>query len=309
MSGHIERVRVFLEVAERRSFAAAARALKLSRTIATRYVGELEAELNAQLLIRTTRRVSPTVVGRQYFARMQPLVAEMARADDLARATQTELAGTLRVSAPLSLGLRFLPTTVTRFLDLHPAIEVRLNLTDVFVDILGEDFDMALRISGPPSDKSTIWRKICAVPRLLVASPGYLAEAGAPRAPADLARHACLGYTAGDGGDRWALRNSTTGEEVAIPVKPRFACDNGDLVAELAARGEGVAILPHFIVDRHIREGALAPILTRWRPRDIWLTALYPPYEELPAKVEAFSRLVEEIVASDPAMLGLEPKG
>ncbi len=194
MSGQIERVRVFLEVAERRSFAAAARALRLSRSIATRYVGELEAELGAQLLIRTTRRVSLTVVGRQYFDRMRPLVAEMDRASDLARATRGELSGTLRVSAPLSLGLRFLPATASRFLDLHPSIEMRLNLTDAFVDILGEDFDMALRISGPPSDKSTIWRKICETPRLLVASPGYLAKAGTPRVAADLARHACLGY-------------------------------------------------------------------------------------------------------------------
>jgi DNA-binding transcriptional LysR family regulator len=306
MSGHIERVRVFLEVAERRSFAAAARALRLSRTIATRYVGELETELGAQLLVRTTRRVSLTAVGQAYFDRMRPLVAEMDRAGDLARATRGELGGTLRVSAPLSLGLRFLPAAATRFLDLHPEIRMRLNLTDTFVDILGEDFDMALRISGPPSDKSTIWRKICGVPRLLVASPGYLAAAGTPRVAADLARHACLGYTPADGAGRWALRNAATGEETSVAVTFRFACDNGDLIGELAARGSGVAVLPRFIVERHIREGALTPILTRWRPPEIWLTALYPPYEELPAKVEAFTRLVEEIVAADPAMLGLE---
>jgi DNA-binding transcriptional LysR family regulator len=293
MSGQIERVRVFLEVAERRSFAAAARALRLSRTIATRYVGELEDELGAQLLIRTTRRVSLTVVGEQYFTRMGPLVAELDRANDLARAQQNALSGTLRVSAPLSLGLRFLPAATTRFLDLHPQVELSLNLTDVFVDVLGEEFDMVLRISGPPSDKSTIWRKICVVPRLIVASPGYLAKAGAPRVPADLARHACLGYTPSNGGDRWALHNAATGEDEAVQMNLRFACDNGDLVGELAARGEGLALLPHFIVEKHLREGALVPILTRWRPPEIWLTALYPPYEALPAKVEAFTRLVE----------------
>jgi DNA-binding transcriptional LysR family regulator len=304
MTGQIERIRVFLAVAERRSFAAAARSLRLSPSIATRWVSELEAELGVQLFVRTTRRVSLTVPGRLYVERIRPAVDEIDRADEFVRQQQETVKGLLRVSASLSLGLRFLPGAIARFRNLHPDVELKLNLTDRFVDMLGDEFDMALRISGPPSDKSTIWRKICVVPRLLVASPGYLLRAGVPKAPRDLADHECLGYSNFPGGDQWALRNGETGEERTTQVKLPFECDNGEVVAELAALGEGVALLPRFIVAKYLATEALTPILEHWRPAEIWLTAFYPPYEALPAKVLAFTRLIEQTVASDRSMVG-----
>jgi DNA-binding transcriptional LysR family regulator len=303
VTGQIERIRVFLEVADRQNFAAAARSLDLSPSIVTRWVSELEAELGVQLLVRTTRRVSLTVAGRAYAERMRPVVEEIDRTNEFVRQQQDAVTGVLRISAPLSLGLRFLPGAVARFRGLYPDVELKLNLTDRFVDMLGDEFDMALRISGPPSDKSTIWRKICVVPRLLVASPAYLRRAGVPEAPADLARHRCLGYSNFAGGDLWSLRNSETGEERTTQVKLPFECDNGEVVAELAALGEGVALLPRFIVSKQLDAEALAPILAQWRPAEIWLTAFYPPYETLPAKVLAFTRFIEQWIASDRSMI------
>ncbi len=304
MTGQIERVRVFLEVAERQNFAAAARSLRLTPSIATRYVSELEAELGVQLLVRTTRRVSLTVAGRLYVERMRPIVEEIGRANEFVRQQQGAVRGVLRVSAPLSLGLRFLPGAVARFRSLYPDVELKLNLTDRFVDMMGDEFDMALRISGPPADRSTIWRKICVVPRLLVASPAYLLRAGVPKTPSDLARHECLGYSNFAGGDQWTLRNGETGQEEATQVKLPFECDNGEVVAELAASGEGVALLPRFIVSKFLESQALTPILSQWRPAEIWLTSFYPPYEALPAKVEAFTRVIEQVIGSDRSMVG-----
>jgi DNA-binding transcriptional LysR family regulator len=304
MTGQIERIRVFLEVALRQSFAAAARSLGLTPSIATRWVCELEAELGAQLLVRTTRRVSLTAAGRLYAERMRPVVEEIDRANEFVKQQQATLTGVLRVSAPLSLGMRFLPRALSRFCALHPDVDLKLNLTDRFVDMLGDEFDMALRISGPPADKSTIWRKICVVPRLLVASPAYLQRAGLPKAPPDLADHKCLGYSKFAGGDLWTLHDSETGEERSTRVKLRFECDNGDVLADLATAGEGVALLPRFIVEKRIETGALAPILSQWRPAEIWLTAFFPPYEALPAKVLAFTQLVEREIASDRSMVG-----
>jgi DNA-binding transcriptional LysR family regulator len=303
MSGQIERVRVFLEVADRQSFAAAARSQGISRSIATRYVAELEAELGAQLLVRTTRRVSLTVAGRLYADRIKGVVGEIDRTNEFIRQQQGAVKGVLRVSPPLSLGLRFLPSAMAQFRSLYPDVELKLNLTDRFVDIFGEDFDMALRISGPPSDKSTIWRKICVVPRILVASPAYLLRMGTPKAPADLTAHHCLGYSNFAGGDRWTLRNIATGEEQSAHVALPFECDNGDVVGELAALGEGVALLPRFIVSRRLEKGDLIAILVQWRPPEIWLTAFYPPYEALPAKVLLFTRFIEQTVASDRSMI------
>ena len=304
MTGQIERIRVFLAVADRQSFAAAARSLDLSPSIATRYVSELEAELGVQLLVRTTRRVSLTVPGRLYVERIRPVVEEIDRANEFVQQQQDAVRGLLRVSAPLSLGLRFLPSAVARFCHLYPDVELKLNLTDRFVDMLGEEFDMALRISGPPSDKSTIWRKICVVPRLLAASPAYLLRAGVPKAPGDLARHKCLGYSNFAGGDQWTLTHSVTGEMQSTQVKLPFECDNGEVVAEIAAAGEGIALLPRFIVSQHLDSETLTSVLAQWRPPEIWLTAFFPPYQALPAKVSAFTRVIEQLIGSDRSMVG-----
>jgi DNA-binding transcriptional LysR family regulator len=303
MTGQIERVRVFLQVAELRSFAAAARAQKLSASLATRYVAELEAELGVQLLVRTTRRVSLTAAGQAYVDSMRRIVAEIDRANESVRQAQDVLKGALRISAPLSLGLRFLPSAIAQFGLLYPHVDLKVNLTDAFIDILGSDFDMALRISGPPADKSTIWRKICGVPRVLVAAPAYLARSGTPRSPEDLAEHRCLGYSHFAGGADWRLRHKTTQEERVAHVRLPIECDNGDALSELCVLGEGVTLLPLFLVAGAIERGALSPILSAWEPPEIWLTALYPPYESLPAKVLTFTRFIEQIVAADPSML------
>jgi DNA-binding transcriptional LysR family regulator len=303
MTGQIERARVFLQVVDRQSFAAAARAAKISPSLVTRWVAELEAELGVQLLVRTTRRVSLTVAGQDYADRLRAIVRELDRANEFVRQQQNVVTGALRISAPLSLGLRFLPSAIAQFRLLYPGISLKLNLTDAFVDILGEDFDMALRISGPPADKSTIWRKICVVPRILVASPTYLTRTGAPSAPEDLADHTCLGYSHFAGGADWSLRHETTGEERTVRVNLPIECDNGDALAELAVLGEGVALLPRFLVAGQVDAGALAQILPQWRPPEIWLTALYPPYESLPVKVLTFTRFIEQIVASDRSMV------
>jgi DNA-binding transcriptional LysR family regulator len=234
---------------------------------------------------------------------MRRIVAEIDRANEFARQSQDVLKGLLRVSAPLSLGLRFLPSAIAQFRLLYPHVDLKLNLTDQFVDILGADFDMALRISGPPTDKSTIWRKICVVPRLLVASPAYLTRMGTPKTPDDLAEHPCLGYSHFAGGADWRLRRKTTGEERTIHVRLPIECDNGDALGEICALGEGVALLPRFLVAGRIESAALTQILAAWEPPEIWLTALYPPYESLPAKVLTFTRFIEQIVASDRSMI------
>jgi len=303
MSGQIERMRVFLSVAELRSFAAAARQLQLSPSAVTRHVAELEHELGVPLLVRTTRRVSLTRSGEDYAKAAKAILEDIEAANARARETQVGLTGELRVSAPLSLGIRMLPPVLARFRAMHPDLALSLNLTDRFVDVVGEGFDMALRVSGPPSDKSNVWRKICVAPRLLVASPGYLHKRGTPREPRDLADHACLGYTNTAAADRWTLIHMTSKKRQAVRLSFGFACDNGDVAAEMAALGEGIALLPRFIVSHHLGTGALQPVLAAWAPPEIWLPASFPPYAKLPGREGRFVRFIERWIAADPSML------
>lgn len=291
MIGELEAIRVFLAVAEKRGFAAAAAALGTTPSAATRAVAALEARLGVQLFIRTTRTVALTAAGALYADRVRPLTAGLEQAVQETRETQGQVAGTLRIAAPLSLGLKVLPAVLTQFGLVHPSVRVALNLTDSFVDILDGSVDLAIRVSGVPADKSTIWRKLCPVPRLLVAAPSYLLAHGAPRSPDDLPEHELLAYGGEPAGESWELRHDAG--RSTQRAAGRFRADSGDLLAELAANGEGIALLPRFIVADALASGRLVPVLEAWRPDDLWLTLFYPPYERLPLRVATFSDFFE----------------
>jgi DNA-binding transcriptional LysR family regulator len=304
MIGHIERIRVFVEVAERESFAAAARALGLTRSQVTRYVSDLEADIGVRLLTRTTRQVALSAAGRLYLQRAKPILADLSRAEELVRLQHDTLKGDLRVSAPLSFGLRFLPDAISQFRILYPEVRLKLDLTDRLIDVMKEDYDMALRISGPPNDKSSIWRKIRPAPRALFAAPAYLARKGRPESPDELADHDCLLYAHGEEDGAWELRSVATEEYQKPKLTTCLACNNGDLIGDLAVRGEGIALLPRFIVAAHLARGALVEVMRGWETREIWLSAFYPPYDNLPAKVATFTSFIESAVGADSAALG-----
>ncbi|WP_386679611.1 LysR family transcriptional regulator [Loktanella sp. R86503] len=300
MAGHAEQIAAFLAVAEAQSFASAAKSLGVAPSSVTRTVSDLETRLGVQLLVRTTRRVSLTQAGTAFRAQVAPLLAGLAQAQDDIRAFQTTLIGTLRVSAPLSLGLHRLAAPLIRFRETTPDVELHLNLTDRFVDILTEDVDMALRISSAPSDLSTIWRKIAPVPRSLVASPDYLSQHGIPRRPEDLGGHIALSYTYLAGRNVWHLTHAASGLTEPVRIKPGLTCDNGDLLAQMAQAGQGIALLPDFLLRDAIAAGTLVRLLTGWNPPDIWLTAFYPPYRRLPAALDRFTTCVETALGIAP---------
>lgn len=292
--GELEQIRTFLMVAKQQSFSGAARMLGTTPASVTRTVAALEDHLGLQLFVRTTRQVSLTSAGAAYAARVAPLVEGLERATEETRDLQKVTAGTLHISAPMSLGLKVLPPIVSQFALIHPNTHVAVDLSDRFVDIVEERYDLAIRISGPPTDKSTIWRKICRVPRVLVASPGYVAINGAPERPEDLVTHQCLSYHDQTRTETWTL--SRAGATRAIPARGRFSVNNGDFLSSLATAGEGIALLPRFIVEDDLAAGRLLTLLDDWTAPDIWLTLYYPPYEHLPLKVATFSEFFETYV-------------
>lgn len=293
MSGHLERIKTFLAVADTGSFSAAARDQGRSSSAVTRYIAELENTLGVQLFVRTTRKVSLTQAGAHYYDTTHPLISALTLADDRARTHQQALSGTLKMSCPLSFGTRFLTQALDNFTQLHPGIDLQINLTDSFVDILKDGYDMALRISSAPADKSTIWRKIAPVPRCLVAAPAYLSDAPELTQPIDLTSHRCLGYTNQSDGDVWHLAHRLDGTVRPVRLLPGFACNNGDLLAQMAVAGHGIALLPRFIVRDGLRAGTLQTVLTDWQAPEIWLTAFYPPYQKLPRAIDRFTDVFE----------------
>ncbi|MCV6546674.1 MAG: LysR family transcriptional regulator [Cohaesibacter sp.] len=298
MAGQMERMQVFVAVAQRQSFASAARDLQLSRSIVTRYVSELEAELGVQLLIRTTRKVSLSTAGRLYLTRIAPLLEELGRARDLVFGQQEGLSGDLRISVPVSFGQRFLPDILYPFYQAHPDVSLKVDMTDRFVDLMEEGYDMALRISGPPDGVSHIWRKIAKVPRLLFAAPSYLERAGPIVEPKDLQQHDFLGYSHFASGRSLQLQHQQSGQQVSVHMDYALECNSGEVLVALACKGCGIALTPLFMASDALKKGQLVPLLKDWVAPDIWLTAYYPPYDKLPAKVAAFSRFVEDRLAS-----------
>lgn len=289
--GELESMRVFLTVAELGSFAGAARQLGMTPASVTRTIASLEDRLGVQLLVRTTRQVSLTSAGAVYAARVAPLSEGLARAAEETREAQGIASGDIRISAPLSLGLKVLPPLLSKFVALYPQTHVSPTLSDSFVDILEGGYDLAIRISGPPDDKSTIWRKICEVQRALVASPAYLAARGTPLSPDDLSGHACLSYRPDARDEVWELSRGPSRR--THRAAGAFSANNGDMLARLAVNGEGIALLPRFIAADDLATGKLVEVLADWATPQIWLTLYYPPYDRLPLRVATFSDFFE----------------
>jgi DNA-binding transcriptional LysR family regulator len=287
-------IRVFLAVAEHRSFVAAARHLSMTAPTVTRAVGALEDQLGVQLLLRTTRQVSLTSAGAVYAARIGPLLTEFEQAAEEVREQHGDTAGLIRINAPLSLGQQILADVISGFRVEYPDISVSISLTDRFIDIVGDSCDLAIRISEAPRDKSTIWRKICRVRRVLAASPGYLAAFGTPQSPGDLDAHACLAYDQDSAAETWELTGG--GRTHKVRAGKVLAGNNGEVIARLAENGEGVALLPFFIVEDSIARQRLKQILPDWSPPELWLTLYYPPYDRLPMRVARFSDFFENYV-------------
>ncbi|MEX2642453.1 MAG: LysR family transcriptional regulator [Acetobacterales bacterium] len=274
---------VFVRVAEEGSFSAAARHLGLSNTAVSKQVKALEGRLGARLLNRTTRRVALTEVGRAYLERARRILAEVEETEHAAGRQHAEPRGTLRLNAPLSFGSLHVATAIPDFLAQYPDMEVEMTMTDRFVDVVEEGYDLAIRGRTMPVESSLIARRIAPERFAVCAAPAYLAAQGRPAAPADLAAHDCLAY-AGTGNWRFAGPDG----EVTVPVHGRLRANNGDALRAATLGGLGVALLPTFLVGDDLRQGRLERLLPGWEPPEAGIFAIYPHTRFLSAKVRAF---------------------
>jgi DNA-binding transcriptional LysR family regulator len=294
----LESMRAFTRVVETGGFAAAARAMGLSRSVVNKAVINLENDLATQLLRRSTRKVTPTDTGLAFYDRCVQILAEVDEAIAAVTELQEHPRGTLRVNAAMSFGTLHLSRLLAEFMGRYPDVHVELVLNDRFVDPIEEGFDVTLRISEPVYATSLITREIVPARRVLCASPDYLRLHGEPVDPAELRRHRCLHYGYQSSGSQWRLAGPR-GEQ-SWGINCVMWSNNGEALRDAAMGDQGIALLPTFIVGPDLQDGRLRTVLTDYRAPPIVLSALYPRHRHLSAKVRLFVDLLVERFGDRP---------
>lgn len=294
-----ETLRAFIAVAETGSFTAAADRLDLAKSAVSRRVAALEERLGAQLIRRTTRRLSLTDSGAAFYDRGVRLIADLEEAESAVAQEHGELRGQLRVALPLSFGLRHMSAPIAEFSKRHPRVDFDLDLNDRRVDLIEEGMDVAVRI-GRLRDSTLIARKLFDARTVVAASPAYLEEHGTPARPEELERHHCLVYSNLPDPDRWGYVD-TGGVRRYATVGVKMRASSGDLICRAAAAGLGVVLQPTFIAHEAIDAGALVPILTDYGWPVTPGYAVYPPTRHLSFRVREFIDYLVDRFSGTPA--------
>jgi DNA-binding transcriptional LysR family regulator len=273
---------VFQTVCEMGGFAPAARRLGLSPSAVTRQVADLEAGLSVRLLDRTTRSVRVTEAGANYLEDVRSIFAQIAEAEESARAMRESPRGTLRVAAPLMFGRIHVAPLTRHYLTLYPDVAVALVLSDRNVQLLEEGIDVAIRL-GPIDPSGLIARKVGETRRVLVASPDYLRRRGRPRHPRELGAH---------------LEQPDGLRVVSQPIRPRFTSNNADTAIALAVEGGGFCICPFYQVQNEVASSLLEIVLPEHELAPWPINVLHLSSRFVPIKVRLFLDLVVQQTGS-----------
>lgn len=287
---------MFVRVAELGSFSAAARQLGIARSIVTRHIAQLESELGIKLITRSTRRLTLTSAGSAYLEKCREIL-------DLIESAETELAqehqalrGVVRISLPLSYGIKRLAPLLLDFAEQHPAVHLEMNYTDSQVDLIEEGVDLAIRVTRRLAD-SDIVRRIGTVRVLVAASPAYLARHGEPRHPAELIDHDCLSYTGSGNFDVWQFL--VDGVPTGFSVRAHLHSNNGDVLNQAAVKDMGITYQPDFIVAESIETGRVKPILSAYPPPELGVYVMLPSNRQIPYRVRVLIDFLANRLALD----------
>jgi DNA-binding transcriptional LysR family regulator len=286
----------FVQVAESGGFTAAARRLNLATTTVSEQVQALENALGVRLLNRTTRQVSLTEIGRDYYERCVPILQELDEADRVASALQLTPRGQLRIYCHQGVS-RFVAPIVTGFLDRYSEASVDLRTGHVMIDLVQEGLDLAIT-TLPPTDSTLVIRRLTAVRFILCCAPAYLEKHRAPRCPADLTGHNCLRYTYAPFGDHWPFLDAG-GNRVVARVSGNLITTSSETLHAAAFAGAGLALLPLFAILDLLAAGALMPLLPDYQTPELEIVAVYPHRRHVTAKVRAFIDMLVERFASE----------
>jgi DNA-binding transcriptional LysR family regulator len=279
-------MQVFAKIAEAGSFAEAARRLRIAPATVTKHVQALEKRIGARLINRDTRRVQLTEAGVLYWRRCQALLSELAQVENEAAGLGQLPRGRLRLTAGDGFGTSELQPAVLEFMEVYPDITVDLELTTRYIDLIKEEFDVAVRTSGAPLDGAVVARRIASSRLITCAAPSYLALYGAPRNPSDLESHACLVYTGTRWGNDWPFTRGDETRKVRVPA--RLQTNSNLALCHAAKRGAGITIQPSFNVWKELRSGELELVLDEWHVGELDVHVVFPHRQYMPAKVRVF---------------------
>ena len=272
MSDRLSALRLFARVARTGSFSLAARELGLSQPSVSRIMAGLEQEVGASLLTRTTRAVTLTDAGADYLVRIEPILASLDEADHAVRRTG-ELRGVLRVALSTSFAVREVIPRLPAFMEQHPALRIDLAMNDQRQDLITEGIDVALRF-GALADSNATARLIGKSPRLLLASPAYLAKAGIPDTPASLANHSVIVGPGGVGSDGWSFQRDARTMSIRVEGRLTASINEGAIAAAVA--GLGIVSTGHWGCGAELRNGALVQVLADWLMEPVEVHAIFP---------------------------------
>jgi len=288
----------FVTVVEAGSFSQAAERLGIARSMVSRRIAELEGRLGAQLLHRTTRRLSLTEAGRDFYERASRILIDIDEAEQSVASGQTELRGRLRLAAPLSFGVLHLASALDEFARQHPELLLDIELDDRVINLVEEGFDLAVRI-GNLQDSTLVARQLAPIRFVVCASNDYLRRHGEPSHPDELSSHDGLYYGNLPEHLQWTFTGSD-GESVTSRPKVRLRSNNGDLLLRAGIDGLGIAVMPTFICHQAIAAGSLIPILRDWHPQPATLYAVYSSRRHLPARVRLLIEHLKQCFGENP---------
>ncbi|ATB42640.1 LysR family transcriptional regulator [Cystobacter fuscus] len=292
-------ISLFLRVLDLGSISAAARSLDLSVAVASLRLKRLERDLGVRLLHRTTRRLHPTPEGALLAEQGRPLVEDLEALGDSLRRSGAEVAGTLRVATSASFGRMHVSPLLPAFMARHPRVRLSVHLSDQFVDLVSEGFDLAIRI-GALGDSNLVARRIGNNRRVLCASPAYLRRRGTPRSPDDLAAHDCLLLFGAKGRqDTWSLLDAS-GRGIDVRVRGRLESNFGELLRDAAVAGEGIAIHSIWHIADDLRAGRLRVVLPGYTLPETGIHAVMPQRRMVPPRVRAFVDFLAEHFGDNP---------
>lgn len=283
-------MRTFVAVAAQKSFTGGAKRLGISTRLASKYVGQLEEKLGAQLLNRTTRSVTLTETGQAYLVRCTPILDQLDELEGLVQERTGELAGPIRITAPTGFGGRELLEALKPFQKAHPKVSISMQLSDAHLSIVEEGIDIAVRF-GALADSSMMARKLLNMRQIVFASPDYLKIHGTPAHPSALSTHNCLLQRFATETTHWPF--IIDGVEQRFPVSGTFEANSPRAIAQMASGGLGIGRGPIYPSMPFLKDGSLVPLFEEHEVAPLSLYAVYPPGRHLTARIRA---LIDHLV-------------
>jgi DNA-binding transcriptional LysR family regulator len=279
----------FVRVVDCGGFSAAARALNMSGSAVTAHIQTIEDRLGVRLLNRTTRHVSTTEAGREFYDRCVHILTEVDQAERAAQDLQSKPRGTLRLNVDVAIP-RLVAPVITQFTTLHPDVSITIVMTGRMPDLVEEGFDLAIRVVPIP-DSSLMVRRLAHFNFVVCGSPEYFVRRGIPEQPAELVNHNCMIYSDSPWRKEWQFIDSDD-KDLLVPIAGNLQANSSDSLRYGALHGHGLLYTPRFLVADDLNSGRLVPILTKFRTRELTIDAIYPHRRHLPAKVSSFIDLL-----------------